>query len=112
MTTPRSPPISAPAGRAIWANVTGRFEIDVPELAVLSNACRTADLLDALAERIPRDLKAVSESRHHSMNLARLVASLRLPDDDGATPPALTASPWPGNTRRSARAPYRLHPAG
>ena len=65
MTTPPLPADLGPSGRAMWADVTGRFEIDVPELAVLSNACRTADLLDALAERIPDDMKAVSEFRHH-----------------------------------------------
>lgn len=76
----RAPKGLQAAGRRLWRDVTARFELDAPELAVLTAACRTADLLDVLA--VDLDANAV-EHRQQAITLSRLVASLRLPDEEG-----------------------------
>jgi hypothetical protein len=65
------------------------LELDAHEASLLLQACRTADRLDALeavlaAEGLMRDGKphtALVEARQQSLTLARLIATLRLPED-------------------------------
>jgi hypothetical protein len=59
------------SGRKLWRDVTGRFELDTPELTVLTAACRTADLLDALAADGTVD--AMREHRQQAIVLSRLI---------------------------------------
>ena len=85
------------AGRRLHAQVVERFELDEHELALLLEAVRTVDVLERLAVIVERDGPMVSnareelvahpavvESRQQRLVLARLVASLRLPEDDDA----------------------------
>jgi hypothetical protein len=90
MSEPDEPGDLADAGRRLWADVTGRFELDEAEAALLLEAARTCDVLAELADEVRRtgpvlDGKvspAVVESRQQRLVLSRLVAALRLPQDD------------------------------
>lgn len=93
MSTPRTPPGLAPAGRRLWRDVTDRFDLAQHELRVLLEACRTADDLDKLHEITqheglvvdgPQGKKAhpaAVEARQMRLTLGRLLAILRVPDD-------------------------------
>lgn len=93
---PRLPRGTRAAGRRLWADVLDRFELDEHELALLREAVRCVDLLDRLNETVRRDGPTITntrgdvvthpaavEARQTRLVLARLIASLRLPDDDG-----------------------------
>lgn len=92
--TPRTPPAptgAGAAGRRLWSSVVEPFDLDEHELALLRQACRTADLLDKLDAEVRRDGPMVGsgdgrkahptavESRAQRIALARLLAALRLP---------------------------------
>lgn len=90
------PPIPvglAKRGERLWREVTERYELDAHELALLEEMGRTADDLDALAERVAeqghtvagRVNPALVESRQLRIAFARLAAALRLPagEEDG-----------------------------
>lgn len=77
-------------GRAIWRVVIGALVLDAHEGAILAEACRTADRLDALDAAIRKDgmllpdrrpHPALAEARQQQITLTRLIASLRLPAD-------------------------------
>jgi hypothetical protein len=87
-------------GRALWADVVERFELDAPELRLLTEIVRTVDLVEKLDTRLrtegeiiaglhgPRAHPAAVEVRQQRIVLARLITALRLPvgsDDDGRT---------------------------
>lgn len=96
------PPGLAARGRRFWADVTGKFELSTSELALLIEACRTMDNLDALDRQIqdagamtigstgqPVVNPALTEARGQRLALHRLIAALALPDEDaGAVPSA------------------------
>lgn len=73
----------------MWRAVTSEFELPEHELGLLLEACRTSDDLDRLASVVAgegavvdgRPHPALVESRQLRLVLARLVASLRVPDD-------------------------------
>jgi hypothetical protein len=83
-----------PGGRALWTSIADVFELAEHERALLHEACRVADRLDALDAVVrldgvtvstPQGLRAhpaLVEARQQGVVLSRLVASLRLPDDD------------------------------
>lgn len=79
-----------PSGRELWRDVLSKYELEEHELALLREACRTADDLDALAAVSAREgvtvdgriHPAVVEARQLRVTLARLVAALRLPAGD------------------------------
>ncbi len=84
------PPRGAGAsGRRLWRSVQSRFVLDEHESALLREAMRTVDLLDQLAALVEVEgplldgkvHPAAVEARLQRVTLARLVASLRLPDD-------------------------------
>lgn len=90
MTTPRMPRGLGARGRRLWREVTDAYELGQHEHALLTECCRTADQLDALAAVVTsagvtlddgRPHPALVESRQQRLTLARLVASLRLPED-------------------------------
>lgn len=84
------------AGRRLWTEVTGPYVLTPAELAMLEQACRTADELDRLerAVRALPDLTTtgstgqlrphplLAELRAHRQLLERLTAALNLPDDE------------------------------
>lgn len=97
------------SGERLWHSITDAYELDVHEELILLSACRTADLLDRLAEQAAREeLTTVNhrgdtvanaclqEHRSQAQQLARQLAALRLPDDQGGRP-----------QRRSVRGAYR-----
>jgi hypothetical protein len=89
LTVERNPSGLRAAGRRLWRDVTETLALDEHEKALLLEAARTADALDELEKVIRRDGVLVSgrphpalvEARQQRMTLARLVASLRLPED-------------------------------
>ncbi len=94
-TGPPPPPRGSRAGgRRLWHSVVDGFDLDEHELALLTEACRTVDQLDALDTRVRRDgvivttsqgeraHPALVESRQLRIVLARLLAGLRLPSGE------------------------------
>lgn len=95
---PRVPKSLGPEGRRLWRQVTGEYDLDEHELALLRAACRTVDRLEDVAALLAQsenaslttrnargDLVAhplLVEQRQQSISLARLVASLRLPSGE------------------------------
>jgi hypothetical protein len=83
-------------GKRLWASVTGDYDLEEHETALLVEAVRTVDLLadlDALVRaegpmvELPQGVRAhpaAVEARQQRIALARLLASLRLPaGEDG-----------------------------
>ncbi len=83
------------AGRRVWDAVVEPFELDAWESALLIEAARTADRLQALADAsvgAPLTVRnargdevanpLLSEARQQSIVLSRLLASLRLPSGE------------------------------
>jgi len=109
---PRPPKGLEAAGRRLHREITGRFELDAAEMALLVQACRTADSLEALqvaldassvVDGVGRPSPLLAELRQQRLVLARLVAALRIPDEDGIRA-----------QRRQIRGVYRgrVNPAG
>ena len=82
-----------PRGKAFHDAVIAQLELEAHENELLTEACRALDRLDRLHEAIQRHgmltpdgriAPAVTEARQQQLTLARLVASLRLPDDFSA----------------------------
>lgn len=101
MSASRTPPGLGAAGRRFHKAVTGSFELEDHELAVLGECARTVDLLDALAADIRangitspdyggRVSPCVVEARQQRLTLVKLLGALKLPADlaDGDTPAA------------------------
>lgn len=107
------------AGKRLWSDVTGTYDIDVHEQLLLGEACHVADRLARLAAEVTAapvtitnvrgDLvahPALVESRLQAVALSRMLASLRLPsgEEDGKL-----VRP---QRRGAARGTYRMRPAG
>ena len=87
------------SGARLWSSVADKFELEVHEQLLLLQACRSADLLDELAAQTAAGPLTVTnakgdqvtapwitEHRQQSQNLARMLASLRLPDEEDVRP--------------------------
>jgi hypothetical protein len=89
MSTNRAPAGLKTAGHRLWREIHRHLDLDQHESELLLQACRVADRLDALdailtAEGLMRDGKphpALVESRQQQLTFARLIATLRLPED-------------------------------
>ncbi len=90
---PRPPAKLGAAGRRLWREISGRYELRPDETRLLADACREADIIDRLEEELagaPLIVKGsmgqlvasplVSEVRQHRTVLAGLLKSLKLPD--------------------------------
>lgn len=98
-------------GRRLWREITEAHELDPMQVALLEEACRCADRLDKLEEKLSgredawahllsrmdlgdEDTRvielridgALSEARQQQNVFKQLLASLRLPDAAGARP--------------------------
>jgi hypothetical protein len=101
--TPRS------RGADFSAAIIDRYELQEHELALLDEIARTMDDLDALAAHVEsaghtiagRVNPALVEARQMRIALARLVAALRLPEEDSED----AGSP---QRRVGVRAPYSM----
>jgi hypothetical protein len=92
--SPSPPKGTQASGRRLWRAVLDQFELDEHELALLREAVRTVDHLDALADILAeqglvietktgaRAHPALVESRQLRIALARILAALRLPDGE------------------------------
>lgn len=100
MTDTRAPAGLRAHGRRLWAAVVEQYELAEHERALLVEACRTLDLLDRLDAEVRRDgpmldtpqglraHPAAVEARQQRLTYGRLLAALRLPDDDAGDQPA------------------------
>jgi hypothetical protein len=106
-TPPKMPPGLHAAGRALWRSFIPEYAPRPDELAVLREACRTADYIAALDKELKgkpltalgsqgqvREHPLLSERRMQSAHLARLLNQLRLREagdvgdaDDGEEKP-------------------------
>lgn len=97
-TTPAPPEDLGDAGRALWDALADSFDFETQEAALLVEACRVKDRLDALDSVVrdqgvtvtsPQGVKAhpaLVEARQQQITLSRLIASLRLPDEEDNKP--------------------------
>lgn len=96
---PRAPVGLAKAGRALWRSLTGAYEFDLVEMAILAAACRQADDIAALEDAIavdgvtvvgsagqPRLNAAITEVRQGRLALGRLLGQLAIPLDAEGRP--------------------------
>ncbi len=95
---PKPPTGTKASGRRLWRSLVDGFELEEHELVLLREAVRTVDLLDALAEIVAtegpmidspqgrRTHAALVEARQLKIALARLLAALRLPDEEDGRP--------------------------
>ena len=90
MTEPKLPAGLRSRGKKFWLTVNADLELEVHELELLGEACRTLDRLDSLDRSVRKDgavgkdgkvSPALVEARHQQITLARVLAALRLPDD-------------------------------
>ncbi len=100
----------------MWDSVVSVFDLDEHELAVLTEAVRTVDLLAELDVAVRRDgplldgaqgtraHPAAVEARQQRITLARLLAALRLPSGE-AGDAKVTARP---QRRSGARGVYGI----
>lgn len=91
-------PTFGPSGAALYAELSDLVEFDVHETALLIEACRVRDRLDELDKVVradgvvvtsPQGVKAhpaLVESRAQEVVFSRLLASLRIPDEDDTRP--------------------------
>lgn len=90
------------AGAELWRQIVtgGAYELRPDELRVLEDACREADLIDAIEVQLSAGIAngdftvrgsqgqpvinpLISEQRQHRSTLASLLAKLKLPDEGG-----------------------------
>ncbi|MBC2639662.1 MULTISPECIES: terminase [unclassified Rhodococcus (in: high G+C Gram-positive bacteria)] len=104
-------------GKAMWREVTSTYALSSTELALLKQLCRTIDRLDVL-ELAAKGVAPVFEARQgtvmhpvfveirqQSTVMARLIASLRLPDAPTIAAPKVDDAPKRPQ-RRSGSRPY------
>jgi hypothetical protein len=111
--TPPAPGDLGPRGLTLWASIADEFDLPQHERDLLHEAGRVADRLDALdavvrAEGVtvqtPQGVKthpALAEARQQEVILTRLVASLRIPDEEDKRPQRRGSSRGAYSARRS-----------
>ncbi|KOG58427.1 hypothetical protein ADK77_44145 [Streptomyces antibioticus] len=96
------------AGAGLWRQVVGEFDLAPDELALLLEACRTVDELEAMQSALAegpllvkgstgqlRPSGLLAEVRAHRLALVKLLEQLALPDEGeeaGKSPAQLRAS--------------------
>lgn len=96
-TPPKAPARLTAKSRALWTKLTKEFEFRADELRVLEDCCREIDLIERMETELrdapmvvrgsmgqPVAAPLVQEVRQHRATLARLFASLKLPDDSSS----------------------------
>ncbi|MGB6164025.1 MAG: hypothetical protein WCF33_00895 [Pseudonocardiaceae bacterium] len=94
MTEIPAPRGTGPAGKAIWAAISGSFDLEPHETQVLRQIATVADRIEQLDKAVVRDgiivegrtHPALVESRLQRVILGRLLSILRLPDQDDHRP--------------------------
>lgn len=117
--TPTPPTGTKAAGKRLWLSILDSYELDEHEMAVLVEAVRTVDQLDALDVMVrregvvvdtpqgPRAHPALVEARQQRIVLARLLTGLRLPQGEAGQEQA-SARP---QRRGGSRGTYALKAA-
>lgn len=90
MSARKSPQGLGPAGKRIYVSLIEEYELAQHELVILLAAARTADALEGLQVVVDeqglmqgdRVHPALVESRAQRLALARLLVSLRIPEED------------------------------
>lgn len=96
--TPGAPANLGEAGRALWGDVAGTYDLRPDELRVLGEACREVDLIARMEAELrdgpltvpgsqgqPVASPLIAELRQHRTALTRLFDVLALPDADGGS---------------------------
>jgi hypothetical protein len=108
-------------GKAMWREITSTYALSSTELALLKQLCRTIDRLDVLelaAKDVPPVIEArqgtvthpvLVEIRQQSTVMARLVASLRLPDTPTVAAPQADDGPNRPQKRSGSRPYYGVN---
>jgi hypothetical protein len=97
-TKPARPSNLGAKSRRVWDDITSQFDLRADELRVLEDCCREIDLIERLEQALqgsdllvegsmgqPVASPLVTEVRQHRGTLARLFASLKLPEDAGTS---------------------------
>lgn len=113
---PVPPSDLGPRGTAFWVELHGVLEFNPKETALLAEACRTLDTIDALAAAVESDgltttgsmgqtvvHPAVPELRQQQAGFNRLMSAINLPDDDDAAERFRTARAHAGADARWKR---------
>ncbi|WP_299442627.1 terminase [uncultured Phycicoccus sp.] len=94
--TPPPPRGLRQSGRSLWTAVLTTFDLDEHESAILTQACRIADLCDTLQGTLDADgimsessqgtrvHPAAVELRQQGIALARLMTALRIPSGEAS----------------------------
>lgn len=103
-------------GRTLWREVASSYQLRIDEYRILEDACREADLIDALQEEAkyadtvvegsqgqPVINPLISELRQHRSTLASLLRQLKLPDPADTAEARSTAARSAANARWSKR---------
>lgn len=103
MPTSKAPTGLSTSTAAFWRKITGTYELRGDELRVLEDACREMDLIERMEKELrkagaklvvagsmgqPTANPLLTEVRQHRAVLARLLGSLKLPDEDDLAVPA------------------------
>jgi len=93
MTKSAAPKGLRDAGKAMWARFTGKYDFRPDELVVLEKACRASDRIATMEDELGDAVTStgsmgqvvvhplIPEIRAHEALVARLLASLKIPDD-------------------------------
>lgn len=98
MATPKPPKGIGTAGSELWSGIAGKYELRADERRVLQDACALADTVSILEDAMvgqPLITKGstgqdvlnplLAEQKTHRQALSRLLAQLKLPDDEAGT---------------------------
>jgi hypothetical protein len=96
---------------------TRQHALEQHEADLLTQACRTVDLLDRLAEAVAKAPMTIDgranpllvEHRQQAITVARLLAALRLPDADTGRPQKRTGARGVYQAARHQQAPEQRH---
>lgn len=87
------------AGKRLWKDLHEEgFEFNAAEYRILEDACREADLIETLEDRLQEEIKAgrmivkgsqgqptanplVAEIRQHRMSIKALIGALKIPEE-------------------------------
>src|SRR4051794_10902374 len=105
MDNDEAPDSLGPGGRALWESITRDLELRPDERALLKEAARTQDMVDALsvalekygplAEGSKGQLRVspiVGELRQQRLTLVRLLGALGIPEGDEQARPVTTTN--------------------
>lgn len=93
MTKPKVPSGLGTAGKALWSQISIKYELRADELATLESACRASDRVVAMEVARAGEIMAtgsmgqavvhplIAEVRAHEAQIATLLTKLKLPDE-------------------------------